>query len=444
MEKKHGIFSVHLNFFIVFTMMLHGLGHGFRIDQASSLRALRRAKMQGQVDQAEAEKWGVVGLSLGSEGSFEVGKMEDDVIKAGLLGQPLGVNFKQYAGRNLFYYFAEAVQDPSSKPLLLWLNGGPGCSSLGIGAMVELGPFGVEPDGRTLYSREFAWNKVANTLFLESPAGVGFSYSNTTSDYSTSGDTRTAQDTYTFLVNWFKRYPQYKARDFYIAGESYAGFYIPELSDIIIKKNMEGDSATKIQLKGIMIGNGIMNDDTDLKGSNDYLWSHALISDETYQGLVEHCKNYSSPKCDDYQDRVEKECGKIDFSNIYGPLCSSNSSTKTKSLGGPFINAWKDSPTTMIPIYRRLIASGLRILLYSGDVDAVVPVSGTRYSIDALNLKVIKHWSSWVDDSNEVAGYQVVYDGLAFATIRDAGHEVPKCQPCRALALLKMFIANLY
>ncbi|KAA8536173.1 hypothetical protein F0562_028651 [Nyssa sinensis] len=381
--------------------------------------------------------------------------MEDDLIEGGLPGQPSGVMFKQYAGyitvdkskgRSLFYYFAEAVHNPSSSPLILWLNGGPGCSSLGVGAMA-----------------------------LDSPTLMS------TSDYNTSGDMRTAQDTYIFLINWFKRYPHYKARDFYIMGESYSGFYIPELSDYIIKRNVQAHSSSKIQLQGIMIGNGIMNDVTDLRGLYDFVWSHALISDETHGGLIEHCKNSSSPQCDHFEERMGTEAGQIDFYNIYSPVCfpSSNSSRKLKRFGGydpceenyvymylnlpqvqealhanrtklPYtwefcssnlINSWKDSPTTMFPVYRRLIASGLRILLYSGDVDAVVPVSGTRYSIDALNLKVIEPWHPWSDDKEEVAGYRVAYDGLTFTTIRGAGHEVPRFQPRRALALLKTFLA---
>ncbi|MCI24782.1 serine carboxypeptidase-like protein, partial [Trifolium medium] len=72
----------------------------------------------------------------------------------------------------------------------------PGCSSLGYGAFEELGPFRINSDGKTLYRNKYAWNEVANVLFLESPAGVGFSYSNTTSDYDKSGDKRTAQDAY--------------------------------------------------------------------------------------------------------------------------------------------------------------------------------------------------------------------------------------------------------
>ncbi|GFP84551.1 serine carboxypeptidase-like 28, partial [Phtheirospermum japonicum] len=149
-----------------------------------------------------------------------------------LVGQP-DVNFRQYsgyvtvdpdAGRALFYYFAEAAENSSTKPLVLWLNGGPGCSSIGGGAMTELGPFRINPDGKSLWYNEYAWNTMANVIFLESPAGVGFSYSNRSSDYVT-GDKQTALDSYTFLVNWLKRFPGYKTREFYITGESYAGHY---------------------------------------------------------------------------------------------------------------------------------------------------------------------------------------------------------------------------
>lgn len=91
---------------------------------------------------------------------------------------------------------------------------------------------------------------MANVLFLESPAGVGYSYSNTTSDYSKSGDSRTAEDNYVFLMNWMERFPEYKSRDFFIAGESYAGHYVPQLAHTILQHDN-----TNINLKGIMVSN---------------------------------------------------------------------------------------------------------------------------------------------------------------------------------------------
>jgi len=95
---------------------------------------------------------------------------------------------------------------------------------------------------------------VANVLFLESPAGVGFSYSNTTSDYDQSGDRKTTDDSYTFLINWLERFPQYKTRDFFITGESYAGHYIPDLAYTILQRN-KFSNQTVINLRGIAVRN---------------------------------------------------------------------------------------------------------------------------------------------------------------------------------------------
>jgi serine carboxypeptidase-like clade 2 len=85
-------------------------------------------------------------------------------------------------------------------------------------------------------------------LFLESPAGVGYSYSNTTADYSRSGDNKTADDAYLFLANWMERFPEYKGRDFYLAGESYAGHYVPQLAHAILRH-----ASPAINLRGIMV-----------------------------------------------------------------------------------------------------------------------------------------------------------------------------------------------
>lgn len=124
-------------------------------------------------------------------------------------------------GRNLFYWFAESQKSPTSDPLVLWLNGGPGCSSLG-GMFTENGPFVVQNDSSTVKLSPTSWNLVANMLWIEAPAGVGFSYSDDRSDYNT-GDLQTAKDNLQAILRFFQKYPNFADREFYIAGESYAG-----------------------------------------------------------------------------------------------------------------------------------------------------------------------------------------------------------------------------
>jgi serine carboxypeptidase-like clade 2 len=95
---------------------------------------------------------------------------------------------------------------------------------------------------------------VANVIFLESPAGVGFSYASndTNNNNNNVGDRRTAEDAFVFLLNWLERFPEYKGRDFYIAGESYGGHYVPQLATVIEFMN-ELHGSTLINLRGIFV-----------------------------------------------------------------------------------------------------------------------------------------------------------------------------------------------
>jgi serine carboxypeptidase-like clade 2 len=404
-----------------------------------------------------------------------------------LPGQPKGVEFEHYsgyvtvdreAGRALFYYFVESPQDSSIKPLVLWLNGGPGCSSFGNGAMKELGPFRVNSDGKTLFLNEYAWSNVANVIFLESPAGVGFSYSNRSSDYYV-GDTRTAEDAYIFLVNWLERFPQYKTRDFYITGESYAGHYVPQLANTILRYNNNTESV--INLKGIAIGNALIDGPTRYGGIADFLWSHALNSDETNKGLHKYCdfaNGTYSDKCDYFSQQSDEEIGNIYFYDIYAPLCFSTSS-KNGSAGSvhdfdpcsddyiySYLNQhqvqtalhanyttwescsyvvdwdWDDSPNTILPIIENLMRNNITVWIYSGDTDRAIPVTSTRYAINSMKLPIKTSWRPWYTN-NEVGGYVVGYEGLTFVTVRGAGHFVPSYQPERALTMFSSFLQGL-
>jgi len=77
---------------------------------------------------------------------------------------------------------------------------------------------------------------------------------------------------------------------------------------------------------------------------------------------------------------------------------------------------------------------------YSGDVDSVVPVTGTRIWLDVLDLPVTQSWTPWYDSNDQVGGYFTEYQGLLFTTVRNAGHEVPGFQPLRALDLFASFL----
>ncbi|CAN6363504.1 unnamed protein product [Urochloa humidicola] len=429
----------------------------------------------------------------------------DDLIQ-GLPGKnDVPFNFDMYggyvtvdeeAGRALYYWFQEADRchaDPATAPLLLWLNGGPGCSSIGSGALEEQGAFRLHPDG-TLFLNEFAWNKVANVLFLESPAGVGYSYSNTSSDLVV-GDERTAEDSYIFLVKWLERFDQYKYRDFYIAGESYAGHYVPQLSQLVYRNNI-GIENPSINFKGFLVGNGLTDDSL---GMLKFWWHHGIISDETLRRGLDICVKDNStltkptPECQEVIDKAYEEQGNIDTYSIYTPPCPWGSPAEPPririqrrrraltlpaydpctawyaidylnkeevqkaihaNVSGIIGNPWEMcnmpiyynwttvTPISMIPIYQELIGAGLKVWVFSGDTDSAVPLSATRLSLDAMELPVKTSWYPWYMDPNatEVGGWSMEYEGLTYVTVRGAGHEVPLHRPEQALFLFKHFL----
>ncbi|KAG8372563.1 hypothetical protein BUALT_Bualt12G0079000 [Buddleja alternifolia] len=414
-----------------------------------------------------------------------------------LPGQPT-VNFSQFSGyvtvneehgRALFYWLTEATNNADTKPLVLWLNGGPGCSSVAYGASEEIGPFRINKSGPSLYLNKYSWNRVANIIFVESPAGVGYSYTNTTSNLKDTGDKRTAQDALVFLVRWMSRFPQYKYRDFYISGESYAGHYVPQLAQLIYDYNKKS-SHPIINLKGFIVGNAVTDNYYDGIGTVTYWWSHSMISDKTYKSILKSCNfksDKSSKKCDHAVDyAMNHEFGDIDQYSIYTASCnSSKTSVRLKntlirprlsgydpcsesyaekyynrpdvqkalhanSTGIPYkwtacsdvlIRNWKDSDASMLPTFKKLIAAGLRIWVFSGDTDSVVPVTATRFSLSHLKLKIKTPWYPWYS-GGQVGGWSEVYDGLTFATVRGAGHEVPLFQPRRAFILFQTFLSG--
>ena len=158
-------------------------------------------------------------------------------------------------GRNLFYWLVEsASSDPSKDPLVLWTNGGPGCSGLSGGLFSEFGPFFPNIDGSlSLTPNVWTWTQRANVIFIEQPAGVGFSYSENTDDY-TVGDAQAAEDVYQFLLGFTARYPQYAGRPLFLSGESYGGHYVPTEAAAVVRGNAAGGNP-QLNLKGFFVGN---------------------------------------------------------------------------------------------------------------------------------------------------------------------------------------------
>jgi len=387
------------------------------------------------------------------------------------------INFEQYAGyvsvdqagnRNLFYWFVQSEGNPATDPLVLWLQGGPGCSSL-LGFFTELGPFKIQ-ENNTVTLNPASWNKQVNNLFLESPAGVGFSY-DARGDYVT-GDNRTFEDTYNFLQKWFALYPEFSKNEFHISGESYGGHYVPQLAYAILEGNKAGKS--NINLKGILVGNPWTDSVIDTNSIPPFIFYHHLCSFETWNLLQEACNLTSigeqhsllinkqpfhdhkprrlrgrADPCDHATQLMYDEVGdNTNQYDIYTPCVTGagldcidyspqinylNSAEVQKAIHAkkpavpwticvdelPYRQSW----TTVLNIYPTLM-DNIRVTVYAGDVTWNVPALGTEIWVKGLGRPITHKWQHW-DIGGQVAGYFIKYKGITYVNVKNSGHMVP-------------------
>lgn len=144
--------------------------------------------------------------------------------------------------------FFESRNDPTTDPVILWLQGGPGCSSL-TGLFLELGPAKINNRIEVVHNSN-SWNTNASLIFLDQPINVGYSYGKD----SVNNTMAAGKDAYALLTLFFHIFPEYAKQDFHIAGESYGGHYVPAFaSEILAHKERN------INLKSVMIGNGLFD-----------------------------------------------------------------------------------------------------------------------------------------------------------------------------------------
>lgn len=246
----------------------------------------------------------------------------------------------------LHYWFIESSNHPKKDPVVLWLNGGPGSSSL-IGLLTENGQVLTNDRSLTepidgvpqLFVNEWSWSKQANMIYLESPKGVGFSHCEGVEKANDciNTDESTAQDAYEFLVNFFAAYPEYKENPFYITGESYAGIYIPMLMDQIRSDSL----SAKIPLVGAAIGNGCIGNDVGTCAftpkesfpiAMDFFYGHGMFSQALKHEINKHCGDYThtTPKCIELVGEAHKQMGKYNIYNIYDS-CGNDQRRKLES-----------------------------------------------------------------------------------------------------------------
>ncbi|KAM3342193.1 hypothetical protein P3S68_027159 [Capsicum galapagoense] len=362
----------------------------------------------------------------------------------------------------LFYYFIKSESNPESDPLIVWFVGGPGCSSLSA-ITYEFGPILFEPveyNGSfpKFVLNPYAWTKVANFLFIDSPVGTGFSYARTPAAKH-SDDLRATYHAYEFLPNWFVDHQEFLNNPVYVGGESYSGRTVPIITQNIAIHN-EMKKEPFINLKGYVLGNPLT-----YYGEGNYRipFAHGmgLISDELYESLMTKCNgdyltpNQSNTFCLQDVETFKELIKEVNNLHILEPKCNpkphlmfgqrrsldekfhqANNPRQLKcredwyissnhwgndaqvqealNIRKGFIGKWarcrrsvfsyyKRKVTNTIPYHVTLSSKGYRFLIYSGDHDKQVPFQSTIAWIKSLNYSVVDEWRPWfVDD--QVAG----------------------------------------
>lgn len=155
-----------------------------------------------------------------------------------------------------FWKFEEKRNGNEDKPLVIWLNGGPGCSSMD-GALAENGPIRIDDDGKATIN-EGSWFTRADTVYVDQPVNTGFSFATNPGPKKYDDDLDVITEHFMqFLDSYFQSFPEDIYKKLILAGESYAGQYIPFFADAILKRNAQlEDEYSKYNLKALLIGNG--------------------------------------------------------------------------------------------------------------------------------------------------------------------------------------------
>ena len=253
-------------------------------------------------------------------------------IFSGFLNVSFSPPINGYDGAAIHYQFHTSQRDASIDPVVAWHTGGPGGSSI-YGQYAEVGYFQVSASvGETI--NPHSWNNVANMLYLEAPAGSfltpvdlhsGFSYCTKggVRQLKCAWDDVTQAEAYGHTLKaFFAAYPEWKANDLYLAGESYAGQYIPNIAAHLL------DAVPELPLKGIAVGNGCWGGDANHvlcngpdEDKNDVEFYHGkgLISTKLYEQLVFECQVHDpkGAKCSALLAEMDRAVGPHNVYNVY-------------------------------------------------------------------------------------------------------------------------------
>lgn len=404
------------------------------------------------------------------------------VTLAGVTGTSGMIRINSTTGSAMFFYQTNAdgkdiASAQDTTPLVIWLQGGPGCSSM-TGLFYELGPIQINPDTKQPEKRAVSWGNKYHLLFIDNPIGAGYSFAGQDSDYVTSY-IQMADNLYYMLQQLATKYPTwFSNRDLFITGESYAGHWIPAITYKILNENKNAPiSGNKVlPLKGIAIGDGWTDPYNQLQHYGDFGYSAGLI-DQQQKATVEAQETQGRTKIaqgnycdaqtnfDNLVGEIVTDGGNVNEYNIreFGSYDTTfiddylNLSTTKATLHVPDSATFDDcnneayvklctdfmnSVKTLFPY----ILNEIRVLLYNGQDDLIVATPTAENWIKNLvwngQANYLDAEKSVWSVNGQVAGYARGYGNLTQLTMLKAGHMAPKDQPEASLDMITRFVEN--
>ncbi|KAD3338559.1 hypothetical protein E3N88_34080 [Mikania micrantha] len=231
----------------------------------------------------------------------------------------------------LFYYFVESERNPKEDPLIIWLAGGPGCSTI-FAFIYEIGPlhfqYGSYINGvPELQVDPNSWTQVANVIFLDAPTLTGYSYA-IDSNFARASDTTSAANTLEFIRKFIKNHPKFSKNPFYVTGISYSGTVVPMITEAIYKGMHSLELISDMHFCGYMLGNPLTDKKGDVNSRLEYAYRMGLIPNRLFETTRRHCRgdyadaNPANLRCMSDIDEVNKRLAGINVLHILDPNCN--------------------------------------------------------------------------------------------------------------------------
>jgi len=380
---------------------------------------------------------------------------------------------KEY-NSNLYFWYIPTKSNVTNAPLMLWLQGGPGGSSL-FGLFVESGPFKVlklNEDEYDVTNRDVTWTDSYNMIYFDQPAGTGFSFTHSEKGFAKNMDD-VSKDLYEALRQFFIVFPEMLDSDFYVAGESYAGKYVPAISHKIHEMNKAG-AEPKIPLKGLAVGDGLC-DPMHQWEYGDYAYEFGLVSAidrDLLHFMAAQAKKHivegslfdavqSFNKMNGFL--VEKSGLNFEYNTqldgqpddfvFYENFLVEPETRKGIHVGNQkysnvsmdvYINLYLDFARSVVPLVQDLLNNDYKVMIYSGQVDVIITSTGSENFVNHLKWKcedtyAVTDRNIWRYDG-KVAGYAREVANLKQVLVRNAGHILPYDQPEVAYDMMKRFV----